>query len=196
MTQDSFPERFEHADPSRLLVETFGWQMGTWGGLLAAFGAVSLPEPGGPGGKALLALIGAAGLGLVGYEFRRRARPTRLALGRDSLGVYRGGKLSGVLPRGELSQYVLEWTNTVKILFVLGLCFATTAALGWAALATAEDAWSMVMGPAACLAFGSAFASSWRTRLRCEHFLVPRPDGRNEWLMLSREDARRLQAGA
>ncbi|MBI5597323.1 MAG: hypothetical protein HY928_14610 [Elusimicrobia bacterium] len=196
MDSESFPDRFEHADPSRIVTETFGGQLGTWGALLAAFGALSLPEPGGTGQRAVLALIGAAGAGLIGWEMRRRSRPTRLCPGRDAVGVYRAGTLSGVVPRGEVVSYLLEWTNTVKILFVLGMCSAATAALAWAALTMAEDAWSLVMGPAAFLAFGSAFASSWRTRLRCEHFLIPRPNGRNEWVMLSREDARRLREGA
>lgn len=196
MPTEGFPDRVEHADPSLILTETFGWQMGTWGALLAVFAAMSLPEPGGPGQKAVMALIGAAGAGLIGYEIRRRSRPTRLCLGRGAVGVYRAGTLSGVIALGEVRPYILDWTNTVKALFALGLCFVTAAALAWAALRMAADAWSRTLGPAACLAFGAAFASSWRTRLRCEHFIVPRPDGRGEWLMFPREDARRIHEQA
>jgi len=183
---EPFPERIEFVAPGRLLTETFGWQMGAWGGMLLVFAGSAFLQP---GGASVLWVwgVGALGAALAGYESWRRRNPTSLALGPDAVGLYRGGALVERIGREGVTHCLLEGANTFKILFALGFCFLGSAALAFGTWVQPNDAWSRINATALAAAFASAWASSYRSRMRCEHFIVPRPSGRGEWVMFPRE---------
>ena len=187
-----FPELVEQAPADQAIVETFGWQPVTWGlFIVAACSILPTMEKVLSRDEALGFLaVGLAGAALVGYELVRRRHRTVLWPVGDSVGVYRGGRLDLVVTRGDLTLYIMEETNTIKLFFFLVLCGAapTVIAIVGKDLGLKERA----LAAAAALAFASSLASAVWTRLFLEHFYVPRKSGRNELVMVRRSQRGRL----
>src|SRR2546429_5183216 len=85
LARDSFPQSLGDAHPDKVLVETYGWQFGTWGGLcalLACFVLASEYIEKGPGGTEWLAsgVVAAAGGAKLAYVVRRRRNPNALIM--------------------------------------------------------------------------------------------------------------------
>src|SRR2546430_2797248 len=85
LARDSFPQSLGDAHPDKVLVETYGWQFGTWGGLcalLACFVLASEYIEKGPGGTERLAsgVVAAAGGSMRRHGTRRRSQRTGLLI--------------------------------------------------------------------------------------------------------------------
>ena len=188
LARDSFPQSLGDAHPDKVLVETYGWQFGTWGGLcalLACFVLASEYIEKGPGGTEWLAsgVVAAAGVAMLAYEVRRRSNRTALIIDGDRVGIYRRGRLDAQVSRGEIGCYRFEPMNTVEILIALGMFGVPAGILSLVAPLSIRD---RVLAIAATLAIASAIASSIRTRHYCDIYLLPRRWRGLEWFMASR----------
>jgi hypothetical protein len=188
-----FPPSLAHADPARLVRETFGWQLANWGVVLL-FGALWIlyvDRTLSAAATASVVAVGVLGAALLFSEGWRRKRPTVLAVEPDAIAVYRRGALDLVLTPGQISLYVVSGPNTIQLAFG----FLMFAALFGALTFMASRGSDRLMSALASLACLSALASSVRSRHLCENLLVPRRSGRNESVLIPRRERARILGG-
>jgi hypothetical protein len=132
------------------------------------------------GGTLVLGLATGAG------EIFRRARATTIVPRGPQVGLYRGGKLDRVIGFGEIGEFRLRITNTIRELFAFGM-LGVFGAIG--AVVEASDpanaslsvvAWALAVG-IACL---GGFASSIWVRTLAKHYIVPRGGGTEHVVVL------------
>jgi len=153
--------------------ETFGFTPGALalGGLIVAIGYVS---HGLTSGFVLtrhveIMLGGVAGAGAMGaYELFRRKRTLTLVLQPEGIGLFRQGKLIGVIHPSQVTWYKLSLLNTVKELWAFGF-LALIAAPSPFLLHGIGRLWASAIAVSAL----SAFVSSIWIRTMCKHFIIP-----------------------
>ena len=189
----SFPRHLHALRDVPRVAETFGWLPTVVALACPAIAYLFLDEALLSRPRGVLDFLKAAGvialgLFLVGFEVYRRRTRTVLAVDRVFIGIYRKGALAEVIRAGELVEYRLRVTNTLRqLIAALFLPLAGGAAL-------------LVTTHSALLAFGGAaswgillFASIIRTRITGRRLLVPKEAGREE-ILVSRTDGELLLA--
>ncbi len=176
---------------SARLKETFGVGFGALGiaGFFIFAGYALDAVLNGLGDLENLAYLGgglAVGVLASGVELYRRLRPTVLVPFGDRIGIYRRGQLSGTIAWGQLVEFRLRITNTIRELVLYGaVCFwAGLSALAFAADASASSvlwvAWSFA---AATFGFGALGSTIW-VRMLSKHYFVPKGGGREKVMLL------------
>jgi hypothetical protein len=190
-TLDIFPPTLDEAPPDKVLVESLGWQFGTWGAMFvffALFCGITEHWPGGSEGRGIWGSMAAGGL-FSGYEAWRRLHRTAVFPGRRLVGVYRRGALDMTVPYQDVQLYVLHPMNTLKIAIWGVLILTATAALNVVATRTSDR----LLAAAATAAVASSLASSIRTRRFCEIFYIPyKKRGRESFMVPKSQRARLL----
>src|SRR2546427_4992379 len=112
LARDSFPQSLGDAHPDKVLVETYGWQFGTWGGLcalLACFVLASEYIEKGPGGTEWLAsgVDAAAGGWISAYLGIRPCQRNLLIIDGAWDWAYPPGELVSQISRRDVWSYRL-----------------------------------------------------------------------------------------
>jgi hypothetical protein len=187
--QIPFPSTLETVPPEARLTETFAFIPGALaiGALLSLVGIlIRVASDGGlrsiedlyiPAG----CVAGAALFGM--WEIWRRMRKTTLAFRGDHIGVYRQGKLEGVIYRSQITIYELNIFNTIREFVVFGIfgfggLFSILAAIG------SEPAQCLMLLGIGVVCIG-AFISSMYARMACRHLFIPKGGG-TEQVMFTR----------
>lgn len=177
----AFPENLVDAPRELRIDETFGFFPGAI--VVACFFALigsvialirneglTIPQLEFSGGAlAAIVVFGA-------WEVFRRARPTSLVLMNGQLGVYRKGKLDGVVSFGQISHFRLHAVNSLREYVLFGLFGFGSFASGAALLGSGQlemAVWTMAVGLGGIV----ALASSIYARGMCFHYDLPKGSG-------------------
>lgn len=161
----------------RRVVETMGWQPGIWGCFFMIVGlsfALECKPPLSALEWEILGSLGAAGLGLAAWEFRRRRGRSVLVRDGGRIAVYRRGRLDMVLDREDIRLVKADLVVMLKVgvpLLVCAIGFTATGLVMFSRdrILDAGSLSSLALG----LACGASLTSAAWTRFRRCHLRVP-----------------------
>lgn len=190
-----FPQSLQAVPPDGQLAETFAFTPGALasGAVLGLLGfAIGLGMRGGPKSVEDIYLpLGCAGGAFVFglWEVTRRMKRTVLVHYGNQIGIYRGGQLTDVGYRSQITIYQLSVLNTVRELFAFGIL--ALFALTGGAVSVVNDPSSGLVYLGVGIGLAGAFLSSIYARIACRHFFVPKGNG-SEQVMFTREECNRF----
>ena len=193
----SWPDRLQDAGQARAVHQVFGWQPANWGTilLLLCVWLRCVQNSFSPGESMLWWLMLCGAVALCGHEIRRRKNQATLLSQGENIGLYRAGRLRQSFSRADItvSVHLTRSLNTTKAMF--GLLFSATIAAALVLIsARLQD---RLMAVAALLAFVSSAISCYCSReSNNTQLLVPSPSGGREWIVVRRDDGKRLLASS
>lgn len=161
----------------RKVVETLGLQPGIWGALFLAVACAFAFHGSGPSGREAwiwVAIPGALGLALAGYEVWRRGNRTVLVRMGERIAVYRRGHFDLMVAPAEIATEKMPLHVMLKIGVPLGLAGVIFSAIGIVELSrrrswAIDDLLILYMG----LTCWASLASALWIRFSCRNLRVP-----------------------
>ncbi|MEK7475711.1 MAG: hypothetical protein AAB152_08775 [Candidatus Coatesbacteria bacterium] len=179
------------SDQGNEVQETYGLQPLVWGGYLLVLAVVSLLTQ-----KPDSFVLGASATALacsaltLWYEHRRRGRALSMIVSADTVEIHLQGQFSHKVPRGEVTHYALQITNSIQYMMVHLMCDATAVVL--AVVFWKSDLTGKILGPLGAIAMLVSTGSTVYTRFFCTHLFVPKKDKGSWGIMVAKSQGKLL----